>query len=97
MLDGRRRSRILVSAPCQSVGSSSPDAARASGVLSRSSPSIQWYSKRPMSHIQYPLTSGLCRGVFRMSRAPFAHSGFALIHAVVLQPLEQNVQIVSTA
>ena len=33
----------------------------------------------------------------RMSCAPFAHSGFALIHAVVLQPFSQSVQIVSTA
>jgi hypothetical protein len=33
----------------------------------------------------------------RTSRAPFAHSGLALIHAVVLQPFEQSVQIVSTA
>ena len=32
-----------------------------------------------------------------MSCAPFAHSGFALIHAVVLQPFSQSVQIVSTA
>ena len=32
-----------------------------------------------------------------MSCAPLAHSGFALIHAVVLQPFSQSVQIVSTA
>jgi hypothetical protein len=50
-----------------------------------------------MSHIQYPFTAGLKRGVNRMSCAPFAHSGLALSHAVVLQPFEQNVQIVSTA
>src|SRR4029453_19551659 len=50
-----------------------------------------------MSHIQYPLTSGLKRGVTRARRAPFAHSGFALSHAVVLQPFAQSVQVVSTA
>ena len=33
----------------------------------------------------------------RTRLAPFAHSGFALIHAVVLQPFSQSVQIVSTA
>ena len=33
----------------------------------------------------------------RISRAPFAHSGFALSHAVVLQPFEHSVQMVSTA
>ena len=33
----------------------------------------------------------------RMSREPFAHSGLALSQAVVLQPFEHSVQIVSTA
>ena len=33
----------------------------------------------------------------RIMREPFAHSGLAFSHAVVLQPFEQNVQIVSTA
>ena len=33
----------------------------------------------------------------RISCAPLAHSGFALSHAVVLQPFSQSVQIVSTA
>ena len=33
----------------------------------------------------------------RISCAPLAHSGFALIQAVVLQPFSQSVQIVSTA
>jgi hypothetical protein len=35
--------------------------------------------------------------VNRTSLAPFAHSGLALIQAVVLQPFEHSVQIVSTA
>src|SRR5215210_5278340 len=33
----------------------------------------------------------------RIRREPFAHSGFALIHPVVLHPLAHSVQIVSTA
>ena len=33
----------------------------------------------------------------RARRAPFAHSGFALSHAVVLQPFAHSVQVVSTA
>ena len=48
-----------------------------------------------MSHIQYPLTSALKRGVNRIRREPLAHSGLALIQAVVLQPLEHSVQMVS--
>ena len=50
-----------------------------------------------MSHIQYSFTSGLNRGVRRAMRGPFAHSGLARSQAVVLQPFEQRVQIVSTA
>ena len=50
-----------------------------------------------MSHIQYPFTSGLNRGVKRTRRDPLAHSGFALSHAVVLHPFEQSVHTVSTA
>ena len=49
-----------------------------------------------MSHIQYPLISGLSRGVIRMRRDPFAHSGLAFCHALVLHPFEHIVQIVST-
>ena len=37
------------------------------------------------------------RGVNRISREPLAHSGLAFSHAVVLQPFEQSVQMVSTA
>ena len=33
----------------------------------------------------------------RARRAPFAHSGLALSHAVVLQPFEHSVHVVSTA
>src|SRR5262245_30620892 len=33
----------------------------------------------------------------RMRRDPLAHSGLALSHAVVLQPFEHSVQVVSTA
>ena len=36
------------------------------------------------------------RGVIRISCDAFAHSGFAFSHALVLQPFEQSVQIVST-
>ena len=49
-----------------------------------------------MSHIQYPLISGLRRGVMRIRREPLAHSGFAFCHALVLQPFEHSVQVVST-
>jgi hypothetical protein len=38
----------------------------------------------------------LKRGVIRISRDPFAHSGFAFSQALVLQPLEQSVHVVST-
>ena len=41
--------------------------------------------------------SGLKRGVKRISRDPFAHSGFALIHAVTLHPFAHCVQMVSAA
>ncbi len=41
--------------------------------------------------------SGLNRGVKRIRREPFAHSGFALIHAVTLQPFSHCVQMVSVA
>jgi hypothetical protein len=39
----------------------------------------------------------LNRGVNRISREPFAHSGLALIHAVMLQPFSHCVQMVSAA
>jgi hypothetical protein len=38
----------------------------------------------------------LKRGVIRISRDPFAHSGFAFSHALVLHPFEQSVHVVST-
>ena len=49
-----------------------------------------------MSHIQYPLISGLRRGVMRIRREPLAHSGLALSQALVLHPFEHSVHMVST-
>ena len=96
--DGRRRRDAvgdLVRALVQSVGSSAPASLRTSGRWSRSSPSQSSGIRiGRFAHSSSPLTSGLYRGVVRMSWAPFAHSGFALIHAVVLQPFSHRVQSV---
>ncbi len=94
---GSAASRRRANAPVHVADASAPDACLTRGVTRRSALSTQWCWNRPMSHIQYPLTSALKRGVTRTMRAPFAHSGFALSQTVVLQPFEQSVHVVSTA
>ena len=49
---GSSTSRTRASAPPQVDFACAPDPWRTSGVVSRVSPSIQWYWNRPMSHIQ---------------------------------------------